>query len=198
MLNLLANNMAQFFYRENIIQDKEDIEIYAYGLEVLISSFLSIFSVIIISLFLRMFSGTLIFLTSFIALRIFTGGYHASTHVKCFLILIMVYGLNLTMVYMLPNAFIPFVSLTSLLLSSVLVFVLSPLEDENKPLDHEEREKYRKISIRVLGIFIIAVVIFLIMDANSIQLLFFTNGIFAASTSLLAAKIKYSRKLKSN
>lgn len=64
----------------------EDKEVVQYGLEQGMYSLSGIIVTLITGYFLNVFSQSIIFLVAFIPLRIFVGGYHASTRKRCTII----------------------------------------------------------------------------------------------------------------
>ncbi len=64
--------------------DHETYEVMYYGLFVCATNVASILSVLFIGFLLGEFKNTLYFLIGFIPLRLFVGGYHASTPTKCY------------------------------------------------------------------------------------------------------------------
>ena len=120
MLVRIVKRMVQFFYENNVIK-KDDMEIYEYGLELLLSSILQIIAVLLISVVVGKLLVTIMFLLAFCTLRTFAGGYHAETHFRCFIILLFVYSI-----------------------------FLAPIDSENKPLTSDEKNRYRKISISII------------------------------------------------
>ena len=57
----------------------EDVELYALGIEVILSSAVTAAAVMILGIFLRNWKGALAFLLCFMHIRNYSGGYHAST-----------------------------------------------------------------------------------------------------------------------
>lgn len=97
MLNVAATHIADLL----LIRAKEQKysrDVYVYGIEVFISNFLNVLAIFIISCLLSDGIMGLVFLLVFCPLRVFTGGYHAKTYGKCFMVgnisFLIVYGLN--------------------------------------------------------------------------------------------------------
>ena len=63
-----------------------DASIYAYGFEAMFSTVFTFGSIIVLSVCVGNFFETLLFFTAFMVLRIYAGGYHAATRVRCYLI----------------------------------------------------------------------------------------------------------------
>ncbi len=95
MIIRLSKRMASFFVRRSIIE-KNDVEVYEYGLQLLLSTVLNA----VIALLLAIVSGTVIpclfYLSAFVVMRKSAGGFHANTHWGCCCILVVVTKQNRT------------------------------------------------------------------------------------------------------
>ena len=83
MLNKVACKLAKKIVE---CSDTDKEEIYIYGLELIISTFFGLSSILLISCLLFCFTSGLVFISVFVPLRLFTGGYHAENYGKCFII----------------------------------------------------------------------------------------------------------------
>ena len=144
---MLSHKIGNNLVRSNVIKE-EDAEIYIYGINLILVSVLNVSSALIIGLIMGMFLESIIFMAAYIPLRSFAGGYHAKTPLRCyFTSLIIIFAVLL---------FCKYVSFNLLLYSGVLVIslvacaFLCPVQDNNKPLDSAERQRYRKISVVIL------------------------------------------------
>lgn len=76
MISKLAKGTACFFVDNKIIE-VEDSEVYAYGIELLLSTIFNLIIAIIIALISNEFIPCVINLTAFVTIRMYAGGYHA-------------------------------------------------------------------------------------------------------------------------
>ncbi len=169
MCRNLTERIINRLIRKKIIS--EDVcEIYQYGLERLINTCLSLGIVFIIGACLGGLVETLVIIVAFMSLRMYAGGYHASTSFKCLLLTIfsIVTGL-------LAVRFIEFDVKYSILLMALLGMMcvgIIPVETPNKPLDKIECCVYKQKAIKIwLVEFICALVCAVIgweMVSNSI------------------------------
>lgn len=102
MLNNIATKISSIIIQKCRLSS-DLIKIYTYGCELLISTGLGMMSVFLISCLLgRPLSG-IIFLIVFVSLRLYCGGLHASTYLRCFilsnLVFLSVYGLSWGLTY---------------------------------------------------------------------------------------------------
>ena len=80
MLNFISTKIADKFFDDN---DKYPKEVYIYGIELLISSAVSTVVIFLIGLLTNTFFESVVFLISFSAIRVYTGGYHSMTYLRC-------------------------------------------------------------------------------------------------------------------
>lgn len=94
MIVKLSKLITKVLLNQKSISEK-DIYIYQYGIEITISSLLNIALIVIVSLITNSLFSGLIFLSTFIILRQFTGGYHAESYFKCNTVFVSTYILVL-------------------------------------------------------------------------------------------------------
>jgi accessory gene regulator B len=104
MITALALKISHYLVEQGAAE-KEDVEIYQYGIGLFLSTVFNIAAVLAMSLFTGMFAGTVLFLLIFITLRTVTGGYHANTYMKCFIVFICVYTACTVTVFMTPEKY---------------------------------------------------------------------------------------------
>lgn len=101
---------------------------------------------------------------SYIPIRMCAGGHHASSPVKCYLSsTVMIAGLLVLVRWVSINLWI---SGGLILISSVVIAILSPVETENNPLDEVEKHVYRMRTYIVLGIEIAVTIVTLCLHIN--------------------------------
>ncbi len=123
----------------------EEVEIYIYGINQILVSVLNISSALIIGLIFGTLLEVTVFMAAYIPLRSFAGGYHAKTPLRCYIYsLIMLVIVSMGLKYLSLAIGVYYVTL---LISVLIVLVLSPVEDKNKPLDDLEYKVYKKRAI---------------------------------------------------
>lgn len=185
----MSRSISFFFVRHSIIP-AEDREVYEYSLEVLLSTALGFLAIFAIAVASRTLLYSILFLAGFIPLRLVAGGYHAQSHLRCFLILMLTYSAFLLITRVLPDKWIVLFTITSVLMTDLSVFLFAPSEDTNKPLSSEEIARLKKKSrVASAGSTIIAfIAVFLI--PNTRIALSFALGMLTVGVSLLANFIK--------
>lgn len=138
----------------------EDKEVYRYGIQQGLNLALNILTTIIIGVLCRMLYQSLLFLICYMPLRSFCGGYHAKTHLRCYIYsVIMIASILLVAKY---TAFNIVLSEVLVLISLIIIIILAPVEDENKKLDSVEKGVFRKRAYIIAFLEVLLYHIFLI------------------------------------
>lgn len=145
---------------KNVIS-RDEYEIYQYGLEQLLRNALMFVLVVIVGICLGALIEMLVILVSFMCLRMYAGGYHASTSLRCLLLTIfsMTAGLSAVRFIELDSKYIILI----LAVLGILCVGIIPVEAPNKPLDEIELLVYKRKTIKIwIGEFLFALMCVLI------------------------------------
>jgi accessory gene regulator B len=125
------------------IIDQSDEDICEYGLELLLHTILNIAAVSITAALLGKLTESLAMLTVILPLQSSGGGYHAKTHLRCFLIMYIGWWVVAYLV-------LPFVTIAAAIVVSFaalpVVFKLAPVPHENVPMSDAQRLKMKKFA----------------------------------------------------
>lgn len=135
----------QLYIKGEIEQNK--IEIIQYGFEIFLSSAFILFSIPLYAAIMFKLSEGMVFLAFFMPIRLFSGGYHATTYRKCYICTISLFIVTVISSYLLPIKNIIFV-LVALTGSSVYIFINAPCINEHHPLT-ESRYRKNKLQARI-------------------------------------------------
>jgi len=189
LITRLCRKVSSFFIVHGIIANN-DREVYEYSFEILLSTALSFLVIFIIAIASDTFVYTALYFVAFIPLRLIAGGYHAKNHFRCFLILMFTYVAFLLLLSFLPVAFLALSTTFAMTISIILVFLIAPSEDTNKPISNDERVGFRKKSRVTIICYVaaICILLFFVFDARfafSIAL-----GNLTVALSLIVNKVK--------
>lgn len=177
--------IVEYFVQNNIIHHK-DKELYFYGLQQGFFILINIITTLLIGLAFSMVWQSIIFMVTYLPLRAYAGGYHARTHYFCYLFSIM-----LTSVVLMAIKLMPWTGTSSILIllaAGLVIFILAPVEDTNKPLDSNEATLYKKRTRIILCVEICVAWIMLILGVD--QILFsITTSLLTLSFMLLLGKV---------
>lgn len=161
MFAKIAEKLADSL-EENEIIKHDDRELYVYGLDQGFSIILNIITTLLIGLIFNTFFQLVVFMAAYIPLRSFAGGYHAKTPLRCYIFSIVM--LVLVSLGMKNLVFSDLVNYVVLAISVFIIFVLSPVEDKNKPLDKIELKVYRKRTLLILLVELIICILFSVLS----------------------------------
>lgn len=192
MTHHLAKYIAQFFYSKNIIAEK-DIDSYAYGFELILISAINWGVVFVLMLITQTFIETMLYVAVFITLRHHAGGYHADTHLKCFILSLGAYSCLLLLLNVTSPAASAAITLLCLLFSLPTIFVLAPIEHVNHPVSESALKKHRTISLLISGVVTVTATLCILCKFFSLSLVL-SLTMLQVSISLLAGS--YTNKNK--
>mgnify|MGYP003287297157 CR=1 FL=1 len=140
-----------------IIQSEKK-ELYRYGINQLLNNMFSLLTFFIIGILLKGVIYALIFLMAYFPLRVYAGGFHASTAFRCW---ILSSGLLVLVLLTVNYAPIPPILYDLFAcLSIAVIIIMMPIEDANKPLDEKEIQVYKKRGVIVLILEILIFILF--------------------------------------
>ena len=187
MINRLSKSIALFFAKNSIISN-DDIDSYIYGFQLLLSILLNLSTISLIMIYSGKIKETILYITSTFVLRHHTGGYHAKTPERCFILTTSIDILILIIVNIVTIK--PSIIILGLLIPSfIVIWKLSPIVHENNPVRESDLYRHRQYSI-IISIFIMCTVIIFVLIKQYTLSLVLSLGFFQVSISLLFEKIK--------
>lgn len=190
-LNNMSEKIADWLIEQKAISTGER-ELYAYAVYCLFSLLYPIAFASVIGAFLGMPIEAVVMIMSFIAVRKFSGGYHADSFYKCLIISSIVIMTMLQISNYINNNLLFNVIYIA---SSILLMIFSPIDSANKRLDNDDKRFCKKITI------LIVVVLFIIVELQWIAgyryyTKFIESGVMLAEILQLLAifNLKYDRK----
>lgn len=189
MIQEIAKKIVKTCMNAGIIN--EDPEVYVYGSELVISSFLGIFLSLLSGLLFGNFLETLLFLILFILLRRYTGGYHAQTHFNCILgtnLLSVLLNIIIHMRFSIKNI------LFLAILNGIIIFFLCPIP--NRLIHSIHPKSYYKVqSIKfVIAYLLIAIISLYHLPSFTLTLSHVINTV----SLLIILEVIKNEKIKNN
>lgn len=189
MFRNLAEDIT-FLLIKNKIVDIEKRDIYIYGLEVMLLNGGLLITFLIISLLCGEKVNFLAYLIFFLPMRLFSGGYHAETSERCFILSTITFGASIAASKLIPLLYIFNTGKIIGVISILVILVLAPLINENNPLNEAQRRRNRIILCTLLFIDLV----FYILSCNYAWTIASNELIFIVMDAvlLLAGKLKQS------
>ena len=186
MLKRLSNKITKKLVDINVIEEA-DSELYEYGFWQGGVLFFNFLTVVLLGILFNMLLESIIFLIFYGVLRTIAGGYHARTQHVCYILSVLLMIVVLTILKTFPWNIILCCVLT--VLSILVIFILAPVQDENKLLDETEKRFFKKLS-RVISL-LCGFIIFLLFLFNKNQLAYcVVISLFTLTIMLVLGKIR--------
>jgi accessory gene regulator B len=187
MIKRISESIATEMVSAGVIE-QDEWEVYQYSMEITIAMVLNIItSVILFAVFGRLLEG-LIFFAAFLPLRTSSGGYHASTHFRCYLLSIVIILAFIASLKAVPDKSLYPASVFMGFISSVVIFALTPVGCINRQYDEQESITYRKISLIILAAEGFALLLLLTLNLH-LQAFTVSFAMTVAASSLVIGEI---------
>jgi len=182
----LAGKLTDKLVKMEIINN-EDKGLYYYGFSQGFLLLLNMLTVIIVGIAFNMVWHSIIFMIAYSCLRVYAGGYHANTQSSCyFFSLIMIIAVLWIIKLVAWNGFLCVIITT---ISSLIILLMAPMEDGNKPLDQKEEKTFKKRTYIVLSILILFILFFWSKGTKQASICMMM-GICVVSIMLILGKVK--------
>ena len=169
------------------IVNNENREIYLFGIQQILTLLLNAISMLVIGFLFHQIFQCILYMALFIPLRSFAGGYHANSPQRCYVY--SVACVTIAMIIIKLDFLNELYYYCIAVVSGILIFMLAPVEDHNKPLDDLEVEHYRlrtRVILTIEGLFFACAMVLNWKNVVlCITLAFLTLGLM-----LIAGKIK--------
>lgn len=188
-MNKIVSLILNFMTNAGVItDDKDQQDFYRYGIEITISSLLNIILILLLGIITFHITESIVFLITFILLRMYMGGFHAGTYFRCNALMCVSFIITACF-YELLKTHIN-VPLTIILLIPFFAAVIAfcPVENVNKPIT-DKKKKTLKIADILLGL--LFSVISIVLISKEIHL-----GVMMLLTQLLVAIFIVTAKIK--
>lgn len=142
MATTLAERIVEKLIAASVVEEV-DREIYVYGFFLLITRFFFFLVAVTFGFSLKIPCESIVFYIVFIFMRSYAGGVHAKTETACTMWTTLAIGAAIVTVKVIENSV--GIVFPLLLLSNFCIFLFSPLESKEKPLDNYDRRNFRRI-----------------------------------------------------
>ncbi|MFI3212266.1 MAG: accessory gene regulator B family protein [Eubacteriales bacterium] len=181
----IIENLATIITKDN----NEEKEVVVYGLERATELFFNILTTIVLALLFGMILETIIFAMTFFFLRSYSGGVHARNGVECYFFstIMLATVLSLQKFEFWKVGFNNLAFFGGIL----MILLIAPIGDKNKPLDEVEKKYYRKKVYQILAVIVLIYTVTTIFTVEVITINI-SLAMLVVSMSLILGKIKNS------
>ena len=192
---MLHNNvvrLTEFLLSRGSI-DVSKRPILVYGCELALSTLTSFASIVAISILMRDFFSSLLFIAIFFFLRLFAGGFHASTYARCFFITNGVYLATYGSAYILETYAIKSVTLIIGLVSGLIILFLTPVQNIKHPLSSDRLITNKKISRFLVCFEIMFLILAFFVGTDTHFFFIFATSLAAVAVMMVIPKFEERR-----
>lgn len=126
-------------------ESSDENELYIFGVNQFLNMLLNILTALFIGILFGETLRIILFMLAYIPLRSYAGGWHSRTPLRCYVFsVIMLIVVSIGLKYLHIAEWIYYAVLVA---AALVVLVLSPVKDRNKPLDEIEHKVYKKRAI---------------------------------------------------
>ncbi len=144
LIERLVDRYVTKLKKNALILEKQE-EIIKFGICEIIYFVLEMFLLLGIAIFMRQFLGGILILLTFMPVRIYAGGVHEETRLKCIVRTSILY---LVLLYCLKYNVIPeYIRIVVMIITSVLLWKFAPIQSQNNKLDEKQVIIYRRRAI---------------------------------------------------
>ena len=164
---------------------KSDEDVYIYGLDLILFSILNLIAILITATFFGKLLESLLLMIAIIPIQAYGGGYHAKTHLRCFLIMYIGWWI---VMFILPLV-TPIIATVLSIMAVLLTFILAPVSHVNVPMSIGRKLQLRKYVRIVVSVISASSLIFMWTPIliNADVGIVLSVGISIASLSMLLA-----------
>ncbi len=193
IIEKLSNRVVQYLIHCNSIEDTDEYrDYYQYGVEITISSVLSVAAVLVIGILLHRFVAGVLYLFLFMFIRRFTGGYHANTYFKCNITGCITFS-SVICLSLAAEKYdvLKYLSFVFALISILVIMAYCPIENKNKPIAPNKIKRYKLLSVTIAFDYCIIAGVTLFTSRFYGCLILFTLSLTA--TLVIIEKVKEKR-----
>lgn len=164
MIEYISRFLAKLIYDCNAadaaeeVSREEEIEILQYGIECIINILIPLIIIFIYACFSHRLPEMFIWLFSFLILRNFIGGYHASSHIRCMIFSSMV-GILAILYISHMSTELSIIKIIILILLFLIFLLIGPIT-QNESYNHIRQSLYQKATwtfvIYIAGILVLS------------------------------------------
>jgi accessory gene regulator B len=176
----------------------EQAEVYEYGLALILTTIFSFIVALFWGLIFQCLAEVIAFLVVFIPLRMYTGGYHASTYFRCLLAFISMLAILKLFIDWISSSLIAPITVGISLITLVSVFLFAPIQHPNAPIRDSDRPKFKHIAWLICLFDVMLVSVFInspLYKASYTSIITAINcGLFFSSVLIIIGQLTHTGK----
>lgn len=189
----LSNYLATSLFHKGVIPEK-DIPVYEYAWQLILSTLVSSVVILTIGALSGNLPQALAFLIIFCGMRAFAGGYHASTHLTCFLCAQVVFLVTLAAQTMLPKELASGAALIMLAVADGILLWLAPTKNKVSPRPERVMQRNRRRMCNCLLVLNLVVVASVLLMNAPLFWFYCSSTLMAVAILVIVNQIQINQK----
>ena len=173
LIEKAATSIARAWVKNDIIESSL-INVYRYGFEISLSSALGMCLVILTGLIFFNIWNSILFLLTFIPIRMYCGGYHADSYLRCNISMLCTFSITALCAHHIEASIVTIIMMS--LIGMIIIAACCPVENKYKPLDDKQKKKCKIVSLALLGIAIAICLTLYSFKIDLYKIILFTIG----------------------
>lgn len=190
MFEKTALKITCWMVKNNIIALDRKI-VVKWGIRNILDTIFNLTTFLIMGFLMSMVTETIIFTLGYIPLRSYAGGYHAKNTFRCWVVSNLLLFVAMKMICCIKKFTLIYVLLA--VICVCVLIILMPVPDVNKPLNGNDKYKYKLLGNIILIIQIAIAIIFYFVGLKTLLYCFFSVWILLAMM-LILGKLKNKKK----
>ena len=154
MISKIATAVSEWLVTQGAVTDK-DKSLFAYAVYSFLFGMTPIVIIVVLGLIFDMLAEGLLLITPFMLLRKFSGGYHLKSPLVCVITSTTLLTLSLLSVRFVVAGKAVIILSPLVLLATVALFILSPIDSEARRLSVKEAKTFRLIARAIAVLFLV-------------------------------------------
>lgn len=186
MLLKISRCLTSCLIKRNIIEF-EDTDVFIYGFQLILSTFSSVITILLLSYFINILYG-IVFLLFFMPVRFCAGGYHADTYLKCFVYTNSCFVFTLLFSKIVEKFHLLHAYSLLTLIGVLYLWMKAPCRNENNPMS-ETYIHINRISAHVI-LMIYSIILTITYHLHSFIFLLGFNTVFLVSILFIIGNLE--------
>lgn len=176
--------MIKYLKVKGIVSEQE-VPIVLYGLKLLLVTLVDLISVVLLAAWCGNFFEGIFFLLGFCPLRLYAGGYHAKTSIRCYFTMLAVYTVFSFFLMIIPTDMYHFIEWIVGIFTFCTIYRFAPIIHENKITHPDEIPRYRRISINICLLALLLLAVGEVIAPANVYGFAFSIGLAVVSFSMM-------------
>lgn len=180
--NMLANQMEKERFLKHEMKDH-----YIYAIITMCERWITMTTILCLSVFLNQCIPTILFLIFFLSLRKRTGGYHANSFIECYFESIATYILVIVLSTILVN----YMNLVYLFLafSVILIVIIGTINHPNVAMNDLELQESKRAARYMISLESMVIIAGIVLDIEDIYVCYMSIAIILCAIFICIAKL---------